>query len=88
MKTEFLLKQIKRGARRYEKETGQVPHVYEILEHEDDSAFMTIWFSFEVVRDDYGYKAMPPHLMYSFAPIGKWPNRFKWDGLKKWKRKK
>jgi hypothetical protein len=90
VKLEFFQKQIRRGMRRYKKATGLVPEIYEITEHEDDSEFLTITFSQSVARLPGLYSAKAPHLLYSFSMLcekATLPNRFEWNGLKKWDEK-
>lgn len=86
MELKFFKKKIKAGAKRYEKETGIVPEIYEIAENEDDQCLITIHFSSMVkYAPSYGSKTgLTPHLQFTFDPSGLSKNKFKWDGLKRW----
>lgn len=87
MQISYLQKQIRKGAKKYKKETGVLPEIHDIREHEDESQFISIHFSRSVERQPGLTSGLPPHLTYSFNPNENYPNRYKWDGLKKWKDK-
>lgn len=87
MKIEELRKVVNRAARIYKKETGILPEIFDIGEDEDDISYLSIRFSRKVEREAGTYSGHSPHLIYSVSLLANQPNKFKWDGLKKWKAK-